>query len=128
MKQIMKLSFGLILIALFSFTASVLDEGDCTILHEGTFKYGGNHNIKVVIKANKHTEYHNGGKYVIKSKLVWVNKCEYNMTIEKINLPDFPFKKGDTMNVKIDKVVGNEIYYTSTIRGKSWEGKLIKME
>jgi len=39
-------------------------------LHEGTFKYGNvDEEIKVVIKENRHTEYHNKGKYIIESDL-----------------------------------------------------------
>lgn len=101
---------------------------DCEILHEGTFKYGNTDDeIKVVIDGKDHTEYHNGGKYIIKSKLEWVNDCEYNMTMTKVTIPDFPYGKGDIMNVKVIEVRGNEITYTSTIEGQSWNGKLIKI-
>jgi len=111
---------------IFGFTD---DSSGCKLLHKGTFKYGNTEKeIKVVIKGNKHTEYHNGGKYIIESKLDWVNDCEYNMTMTKITIPDFPYKVGDVMNVKINEVKENDIYYTSTVNGKSWKGKLIKIE
>lgn len=58
----------------------------------------------------------------------WVNDCEYNMTMTEITILNFPYKVGDIMNVKINKVEGNDIYYTSTVQEKSWEGQLIKIE
>ena len=50
------------------------------------------------------------------------------MTLIKATIPNFPYKKGDVMNVKIDKVEGNKIYYTSLIQGMSWKGMFTKME
>jgi hypothetical protein len=102
---------------------------DCQLLHKGTFKYGDSKTeIIVKIKGKKHVEYHNEGKYVIESKLDWVNECEYNMTMTKVTIPNFPYGQGDIMNVKVDKVVGTEIYYTSTVNGQSWNGKFIKID
>lgn len=102
---------------------------NCTILHEGTFEYGNSDfEVKVVIKGNKHTEFHANGKYIIKSKINWVSDCEYNMTMTKITIPNFPYKAGDIMNVKINKIEGKDIYYTSTVKGNSWAGKLTKIE
>ncbi len=102
---------------------------DCKILHEGTFVYDtGEKLIKVVIQGNRHIEYHNGGKYYIKSKIEWVNDCEYNMTMLENNIPNFPYRPGDVMNVKIDKVEGNKIYYTSTVKGERWNGILVKIK
>ena len=46
----------------------------------------------------------------------------------KITIPDFPYKVGDIMNVKINKIEKNEIFYTSTVKGQSWSGKLIKIK
>ena len=115
--------FGLTLVCLgFTFNPS----SECKILHSGTFKYYGENEIVVKIKGKKHIEYHNQGQYVIESKLQWVNDCEYNMTMTKITIPNFPYKVGDMMNVKVEKVVENEIYYTSTVKGQSWKGRLIK--
>jgi hypothetical protein len=135
MKKLVRLSLGLILLAsVFSFRTNypiqknTLNKG-CEILHEGTFKYGDvNEEVRVVIKGNNHTEYHNSGKYIIMSKLVWVNECEYNMTMTKITIPNFPYGVGDVMNVKINEVRGKEIFYTSTVKDRSWKGKLIKLK
>jgi hypothetical protein len=127
MKKTIKFTFGILLFYLMAFTNLKPEYNDCSILHKGTFIYGNPENeIKVVIKGKNHTEYHNNGKYIIKSKLDWVNDCEYNMTMTKVTIPNFPYGIGDVMNVKIDSVNGNEIFYTSIVKGQSWKGKFIK--
>lgn len=129
MKQKLKLSITLLIFSLLVFTSGSDSNTNCLILHEGTFTYGNVGNeVKVVIKGEDHTEYHNNGKYIIKSKLIWVSDCEYNMTMTEVTIPNFPYGIGDVMNVKIDKVKGNEIYYTSTVKGQSWKGKFTKIE
>ena len=128
-KKMSKILFAIIIISIMAFSMKTELNSECKILHNGTFKYGNTTTeIKVVINGNKHIEYHENGKYIIKSNLNWLNDCEYNMTMTEITIPDFPYKIGDVMNVKINKVEGNEIYYTSTVQGKSWDGKLIKIK
>jgi hypothetical protein len=100
----------------------------CQILHKGTFRYGDtSQDIIVKIEGTKHTEYHQNGKYVIESDIRWINDCEFDMTMRRITIPNFPYEPGDVMNVKIEKVVENEIYYTSTVKGKNWRGKMVKI-
>ena len=102
---------------------------DCTIVHEGKFKYGtGNGEVSVEIKGKDHKELHNKGKYFITSTIEWLSNCEYNMTMVEVTIPGFPYKPGDVMNVKITRIVDKEIFYTSTVKGVSWEGKLTKVE
>ena len=102
---------------------------NCSILHEGKFKYAaGKEKVIVEIKGNDHKELHEKGKYFIKSKIEWVNDCEYNMTMTEITVPNFPFGPGDVMNVKINKVVGKDIFFTATVKGQSMEGKLTKTD
>jgi hypothetical protein len=128
MRQLFKLFIALTFVSILS-SGAKKSESDCQILHKGTFKYGSASNEVIVkIKGKKHTEFHNNGKYIIESKLDWVNECEYNMTMTKVTIPDFPYRSGDIMNVKIEKVIGNEIYYTSTVKGRSWNGKFIKID
>ena len=102
---------------------------DCSIAHEGKFKYrNGKDEVIVETKGKDHTEHHNKGKYFIKSKIEWLNDCEYNMTMTEVTIPNFPYGPGDVMNVKINKVAGKEIFYTSTVKGVTWEGKLTKIK
>jgi len=102
---------------------------DCTIVHEGKFKYGtAKEEVSVEIKGKDHKELHNKGKYFIKSTIEWLSSCEYNMTMVEVTIPNFPYGPGDVMNVKITKIIDKEIFYTSNVKGVSWEGKLIKVE
>jgi hypothetical protein len=119
----------LVVFTSLSFGFPVSTTPDCAILHEGTFKYGDiGEEIIVKIKEKEHIELHNKGKYFIKSEIIWVSDCEYNMTMKEITIPDFPYGPGDVMNVKVDKITGKEIYYTSAVKGESWKGKLIKIK
>lgn len=127
--NIITLSIGLLFLTLLSFTKTLEQANDCSILHKGTFIYGNSkHLVKVIIKEENHIEYHNNGKYYIKSKLDWIDECEYNMTISEVTIPNFPYRKGAIMNVRVNKVVGNKIYYTSTVNGKSWNGVFTKID
>ena len=129
MKIAVKLILFLTLPLLISFSNNSQAPDDCKIMHEGEFKYSnGEEDVRVEIEGKDHIEWHNQGKYFIKSKLDWVSDCEYNMTMVEITLPNFPFGPGDVMNVKINKVKKNEIFYTSTVKGTSWKGKFIKIK
>ena len=122
-------TLGILTSSLIASTVYAQSENGCNALHSGKFTYGNPTNlIKVEINGKKHVEYHDNGQYYIKSKLEWLSDCEYNMTMKKVTIPNFPFGKGDVMNVKIDKVEGNKIYYTSTVNGKSWKGVFNKTE
>lgn len=121
----MKLSFYLLLILISSFSYSQTVQIDCKVLKDCKLKYldGEDPTSYVVIKKRNHIEYHNDKKYYIKSKLNWLSDCEYNMTMMKITLPDFPFGPGEVMNVKFNKIDGDIVSYTATVRGHSVDGK-----
>jgi hypothetical protein len=128
-KQLIKTLFTVLLLSFLSFSFKGENQSDCKIIHKGTFKYEGiNSDVKVIINDKSHTEYHENGKYIIQSQLDWVNNCEYNATIKKITIPNFPYKVGNVMNVTINNIEGNKIYCTSTVQGKSSQGVLIKMK
>lgn len=129
MKTLLKtLCIVLVIAVQFSFTGSDSDKLDCTMLHSGTFTYTDNDSdeVIVVIEGENHTEYHKNRKYVVESKIKWVNDCEYNATLAKATLPDFPFKKGTVMNVKVESIEGNFITYTGTVKGTTYKGTLRK--
>ena len=129
-KKAAKFVFVLFVFSLMSFSMNTEKKYiACEKLHNGTFKYGNvSDEIKVVINGENHIEYHDNGKYYIKSKLNWKSECEYDMTMIEITIPNFPNKVGDVMNVKIKKVEGNVISYIATVQGKSWDGQLIKIK
>ncbi|MFK7747891.1 MAG: hypothetical protein AB8B65_05855 [Kordia sp.] len=129
MKKTILFAFALLMCSLMAFTTVKTVANDCEILHEGTFIYGDSEEvIKVVIDGENHTEYHNNGKYIIQSKLDWVNDCEYNMTMQKVTIPNFPYEVGDVMNIKVDKIEGNNILYTATLKGQKWRSFFVKVE
>jgi hypothetical protein len=126
--KLIKIVFAVCALTLMSFSNRTAVDG-CSVLHSGTFKYKADkEDVKVVIDGEDHTEYHNSCKYIIQSKLVWVSECEYNATLQKATIPGFPYKAGDVMNVKVDKIEGKNIYYTAIIKGQSWKGMLTKLK
>ena len=71
---------------------------------------------EIIIDGNNHIEFFENRKYFIKSKLDWINDCEYNATMTEITLPDFPFKAGEKMNVKIEKIEDGKVYCKLKVR------------
>ena len=91
-----------------------------------TYKYKGE-NVEVIFSRNEHIEFFNNKKYFIKSKLNWTANDECYMTLIESNLPRFPFKKGIKLHMKIKKIKKGYIYYQSTLGGRSWTGKMKKL-
>lgn len=117
------------LLMLFSITLlmSFSSSKDCGILKDNTFTYrNSKKEVIVVFKDNKHVEYHNNQEYFIKSDIEWVSNCEYYLIIKESTLPNFPFKMGTKMHIVVNKVRGKKVYYTSSLGGRSWEGRLTK--
>ena len=124
MRKSYKFLVVLSLLILMSFTAD-----KCFILKNNTFKYkNAKKDVIVVFQENTHTEYHNNKEHFIKSEIEWVTNCEYYLTIKESNLPNFPFKMGTKMHILVNKVKGKRVYYTSTLGGRSWEGKMTKIK
>ncbi|WP_264558908.1 hypothetical protein [Flavobacterium sp. N2270] len=122
LKSILTLSTLFITIISYSQTEKVQD---CKILKHSKLKYVENDDKTafVVIKNNKHIEYLRNEKYYIKSDLVWINECEYNATMTEITLPNFPFKAGEVMNVKFEKIENGIVTGIGTVRGNSFPVK-----
>lgn len=119
--------FSLMIYGFMGFTT--LSTSECDIAHEGTFiYYFEGKEVKVNIHKDLHTEYHEGGKYIIQSKLVWVNDCEFIATCIKNTFPDPAYTLEDQMHVIIEHVYDNEIYFTSTINRFQWTGKMTKVK
>jgi hypothetical protein len=99
----------------------------CGILKDGTFTYrNSKKEVLVIFKDKKHVEYHDNKKYFIKSNIEWVSDCEYYLIIQESSLPNFPFKMGTKLHIVVNKVRGEKVYYTSSLGGRSWEGRLTK--
>lgn len=102
---------------------------DCSIMKAGTFKYldvPDDPSAYFEIDGKKHTEYHENGKYIMRSKIEWINECTYELTLKKSDNPALDFKRGTTMRVTIEDTQGNIISYKATMGGNSWHGKLKK--
>lgn len=46
----------------------------------------------------------------------------------EITLPDFPFKPGEIMNVKFEKIDGKNITGTANVRGNKFPIKFIRIK
>lgn len=103
---------------------------DCSIVREGTFVYKDSEgdNIVVKIKGDAITEEHKEGKYIIMSKIKWINDCEYENMVVMSTVPNFPLAPGTVMNVTIDEVENNNIHITATAVGKSFHGVMKKIK
>lgn len=110
----------LFLVTTFSIAQSN-KEFDCKILKNIKLKYSNSPDktAYIIIKNKKHIEYYQNENFFIKSDLDWINECEYNAKMTEITLPDFPFKPGEVMNVKFEKIENGFIFGTASVRGIS---------
>ena len=92
-----------------------------------TYKYKGG-DVEVVFEGNEHYEFYNNREHFIKSDLVWTSKKECFMTIKDYNLPNFPFKVGTKMKMKITKKKDGYVNYTTTLGGRTWKGKMKEVQ
>ncbi len=127
-KLIVILFFGII--SLSFITKSTIISDNCSVLKKGTFRYldSDNKNDYFVIDGKNHIEYLNDGKSWIKSKVKWIEDCEYELRLNKINYPNFPFKKGDKLNIKILGGNSDTIFYKSQIGAFINKGRLLKIQ
>jgi len=119
----------LFLLMLSSVTALCFSQ-DCSIMKEGSFRYLDTEDSTsyFIIKGKDHSEFHNSGKYQIKSELKWINECQYKMVMLSHTFPEFAFSPGDEMTVTITEIKGDIIYYACEVRGHKWNGRLKKMK
>ncbi|AUC83809.1 hypothetical protein CW731_00235 [Polaribacter sp. ALD11] len=108
-----------------NFANNVSDNEIIPLLNEATYtyKYKGD-NVLVIFSEDEHIEYFNDKKYFIKSSIEWTASDECYMTLQESNLPDFPFKRGIKLHMRIIKVKRGYIHYESTLGGRSWTGKM----
>ena len=123
--KIQKISiFFLFLISNISF-AQTESDSECAFLKHSQLKYIGNDTSKIIINDTIHLELVENGKFFIKSKLEWLNGCEYNATVIDFNWPKFRFPLGEVMNVKVSKTVSDTLYLDLVVRNKNYKGKYI---
>jgi hypothetical protein len=97
----------------------------CKTLHHSKLQNLSSNNTSsyVIIDGENHTEFMQNEKFYIKSKLKWIDDCNYEMTMLEKNDPDFPFGPGEKMIVKIDKIEGDFVFLTGTVRNQSFKSK-----
>lgn len=119
----------LVLIATICF-AQENSKPNCSVLKHGKFKYldAEDTTSYIIMMGDKQTDYSGTNSYIIESEIKWIDDCSYIMKMTKVTIPGFPFKPGDTMKVDIDKIEGDIIYYTSTVKKTSWKGRFKKLE
>ena len=100
-------------------------KADCSILKSGKFKYldAEDSTGYIIMEGDKQTDRSEKNEYIIESTIKWTSDCSYKMIMTKITIPNFLYKPGDVMKVDIDKIEGDIIYYTSTVKGTSWKGR-----
>ena len=72
-------------------------------------------NTTIFIEGERFTETTADGKYHIDAKLKWVDNCMYETTITNTNVPNFAFKPGDGMKVRINKIEGPKVYLSAIV-------------
>ncbi len=122
MKLFKILSIALLFLTVTLASAQSKETSDCKILKKISLKYtsGKDKTAFVIIKNKKHVEYFQNKKYFIKSDLTWLSDCEYNAKITAITLPNFPYKPGDVMNVKFERIDKGVVSGIATIHGTSF--------
>ena len=124
-----------IIVLAFFFISTVANSQDqstetqCSIAHEGTFTYG-NSKMQITISRTKNKQVdkilYKGTAFYLYSDIEWLNDCEYNITMISSTLPNFRKQPGDVLNVKINKIEGKHIYYTTSFKGEAKEYKMTK--
>jgi len=114
----------------FICSAQLDSDINCTILKQGRFKYldAIDTTAYFIMNDNYQIDYSGSNSFIIESKVEWKGACAYTMKITKVTIPNFPYKKGDEMQVQITKIEEGIIYYTSYVKGKSWTGRLKQLE
>ncbi|KFF16056.1 hypothetical protein [Flavobacterium hydatis] len=80
----------------------------------------------MIVKDGIQTEYLENGQYV-KSKMEFLNDCEYKTTILEVTIPNYYAKVGDFLTTKILQTQCEYIKVRSTMLGKDYEFVFVKM-
>jgi len=102
---------------------------NCGILKNGKFA-SINYSPKeyyMIVKDGIQTEYIENGQYV-KSKMEFLNECEYKTTILEVTIPNYFAKVGDSLTTKILQTECEYIKIKSTMFDKDYEFVYVKMD
>lgn len=108
-----------------------LSKNPCSNARDGTFYYG-NSKMEITVYRTEFKQvdkvFYNKSTYYIHSEINWVNDCEYELKMKSSTMPKFKYQPGDVLNIKIDKIEGKDIYYTTSIGGDSWQNIMTKQK
>ncbi|MCH9660065.1 MAG: hypothetical protein K0U54_04050 [Bacteroidetes bacterium] len=104
----------------------------CELARKGQFTYGGSVMTITIfrndsIQTDKVVSNASGNTYYLKSKIDWLNSCEYNLTLISSSAK-YKYPPGTVLNVKVDDIQGKKLFYTKTIDGKSKKGEMRKIK
>ncbi len=80
----------------------------------------------MIVKDGIQIEYLENGQYV-KSKMEFLNDCEYKTTILEVTIPDYFAKVGDFLTTKIIETQCEYIKLKSIMFGKEYEFIYVKL-
>ena len=108
-----------------------LTENPCSIAHTGTF-YKNTSKMQITISRTENKQvdkiFYDNNNFYVYSEIKWLNDCEYQLKMTATTLPSFKYQPGDILNVKINKIEGNIIYFTTSVNDDSWEDNVTKQE
>nr|WP_315032242.1 hypothetical protein [uncultured Chryseobacterium sp.] len=127
-------SAALLLLVASSFQAQATEQKKpdnppkCTHIKEGKFlRVSYPESVwYMVVKDNVQTEYFNNGKDYIKSTLVFVDDCNYKVTITEKSDPNDPAQIGDVFNNKIVATQDNLVRVNMKIESSQFDIVYIK--
>ncbi len=119
----MKKIFSLIIILLF-FLGHSQDFSKLLNNVELHNYYGENLYNKIIIADKIHLEAIDE-KFTIKSSMEWLNKNKLELKIIDLNVPNFPYEKGEKMLIEFIKIENEKFYYKATVREYHFDGYYI---
>lgn len=83
--------------------------------------------VSVERTLNKTYEFLDGKKYYLEFDNKWINDCHYELIFIKTNIPNWSLiKKGEKITVDILVINQSEMKFTTTFRGETNNGEMIK--
>ncbi len=107
MKPILLIFFLTLLGSSFSQTGKV---PDCKVLKHCTLKYANDtiSRYEVVFNGNRQIQTDSYYETVTKSKVKWINECEFQLTILETDIVE-GVEVGDVYSYKIESIIGNKV-------------------
>ncbi len=97
------------------------------VLEDGNYTYEfKDKKVLVEIKDGYYYEYHSNREFII-AKIEWSTAINYKLTIVSLQKRGTPLKIGSILTSRIDKIEGNQYFYTSILNQKTLKGSFQKV-